>query len=148
MFRNHFQQSYTLQVQWILEPIFARMGVEMIARNFGNGGLGMIHNAMAAGDIYGHDVDMIMWDSGMTESNNTNIQYPLYTKRFRTGCDHFPHNQESIIRRNTVCHEMIDLLWTPLVGTNDKGAALGRGDSQNSTIGDWIHHPQHPPWRG
>lgn len=67
---NHFQQSYTLQIQWILEPIFARMGVQMIARNFGNGGLGTIHNAMAAGDIYGPDVDMLMWDSGMTESNN------------------------------------------------------------------------------
>lgn len=67
---NHFQQSYTLQIQWILEPIFARMGVQMIARNFGNGGLGTIHNAMAAGDIYGHDVDMFMWDSGMTENNN------------------------------------------------------------------------------
>lgn len=67
---NHFQQSYTLQVQWILEPIFARLGVQMIARNFGNGGLGTVHNGLAAGDIYGHDLDMLMWDSGMTESNN------------------------------------------------------------------------------
>jgi hypothetical protein len=38
--RNHFQQSYTLQVQWILEAVFARMGVKHEARNFGNGGLG------------------------------------------------------------------------------------------------------------
>lgn len=46
------------------------MGVQFIARNFGNGGLGTVHNGMAAGDIYGHDVDMLMWDSGMTENNN------------------------------------------------------------------------------
>ncbi len=68
--RNHFQQSYTLQIQWILESVFARMGVQLVARNFGNGGLGTVHNGMAAGDIYGHDVDMLMWDSSMTENNN------------------------------------------------------------------------------
>ena len=39
------------------------------ARNFGNGGLGTIHNAAAAGSIYGPDVDMLMWDSGMTEKS-------------------------------------------------------------------------------
>ena len=71
---NHFQQSYTLQVQWILEAVFARLGVRHIARNFGNGGLGTIHNSMAAADIYGHDVDMIMWDSGMTEKPKENIE--------------------------------------------------------------------------
>eukprot|EP00934_Nitzschia_sp_Nitz4_P008119 Nitzschia sp. Nitz4//scaffold229_size32011//14677//16995//NITZ4_007918-RA/size32011-processed-gene-0.14-mRNA-1//-1//CDS//3329542856//8109//frame0 len=71
---NHFQQSYTLQVQWILEPIFARLGASMVARNFGNGGLGTIHNGLAAGDIYGPDVDMLMWDSAMTENNNRAIE--------------------------------------------------------------------------
>jgi hypothetical protein len=46
------------------------MGVRFIARNFGNGGLGTVHNGMAAGDIYGQDVDMLLWDSGMTENSN------------------------------------------------------------------------------
>ena len=72
--RNHFQQSYMLQVQWILESVFARMGVQFVARNFGNGGLGTVHNRIAAGDIYGQDVDMLMWDSGMTEKNNRDIE--------------------------------------------------------------------------
>lgn len=71
---NHFQQSYTLQVQWILEAVFARLGVKHEARNFGNGGLGTIHNGMAAADLYGHDVDMIMWDSGMTERAGKDIE--------------------------------------------------------------------------
>lgn len=65
--RNHFQQSYTLQVQWILEAVFSRLGVRHQARNFGNGGLGTLHNAIAAGSIYGPDVDFLMWDSSMTE---------------------------------------------------------------------------------
>jgi hypothetical protein len=61
---NHFSQSYTLQVAWIMEPIFARLGVKHQSRNFGNGGLGTQQNAIAGGSIYGPDVDLLMWDSG------------------------------------------------------------------------------------
>jgi len=64
---NHFTQSYTLQVQWILEGVFARLGVRHQSRNFGLGGLGTSQSGMATKQIYGHDVDILMWDSGMTE---------------------------------------------------------------------------------
>ncbi|KAL7579689.1 hypothetical protein ACA910_021835 [Epithemia clementina (nom. ined.)] len=64
---NHFPQTYTLQIQRILEPVFARLGVKMSGRNFGMGGLGTLHNTIASGDIYGKDVDILLWDSGMTE---------------------------------------------------------------------------------
>jgi hypothetical protein len=64
---NHFSQSYSLQVQWILESVFARLGVRHEARNFGNGGLGTVHNGIAAASLYGPDIDVLMWDSGMTE---------------------------------------------------------------------------------
>ena len=37
---NMFLQSYTAQVQWILEAVFARLGVRHVAHNFANGGLG------------------------------------------------------------------------------------------------------------
>jgi hypothetical protein len=60
-----------LQVQWILEAVFARLGVKHEARNFGNGGLGTVHNAISTGSCYGPDVDMLMWDSGMTEGGDT-----------------------------------------------------------------------------
>jgi hypothetical protein len=53
-----------------MEPVFARLGVKHQSRNFGNGGLGTGHNGIAAGDIYGPDVSLLMWDSGMTESNS------------------------------------------------------------------------------
>ena len=61
---NHFQQSYTLQVQRILQPIFARLGVYHEARNLGQGGLGTLQNAMALQSLYGGDLDMLLWDSG------------------------------------------------------------------------------------
>eukprot|EP00538_Stauroneis_constricta_P000197 CAMPEP_0119573178 /NCGR_PEP_ID=MMETSP1352-20130426/44992_1 /TAXON_ID=265584 /ORGANISM="Stauroneis constricta, Strain CCMP1120" /LENGTH=1004 /DNA_ID=CAMNT_0007622865 /DNA_START=17 /DNA_END=3032 /DNA_ORIENTATION=+ len=64
---NHYFQSYTLQVAWILEPIFARLGVKHQARNIANGGMGTGQNAMASAYLFGPDVDMLMWDSGMTE---------------------------------------------------------------------------------
>ena len=69
---NHFVQSYTSQVQWILEPVFARLGVKHQARNFGMGGLGTVHNALGSGSIYGPDVDVLMWDSSMTEKDSAN----------------------------------------------------------------------------
>ena len=47
-----------------MEPVFARLGVKHESRNFGNGGLGTLHNGLAAGSIYGPDVDFIIWDSG------------------------------------------------------------------------------------
>ena len=54
----------------MLDPIFARLGVKMSARNFGMGGLGTLHNGVAAGAMYGRDVDIVMWDSSMTEKIN------------------------------------------------------------------------------
>jgi len=62
---NHFQQSYTLQIQMALEPIFARLGVYHISRNIGMGGLGTVHSALGSQSIYGGDNDLLIWDSGM-----------------------------------------------------------------------------------
>ena len=64
------QQSYTLQVQRILQPIFARLGVYHEARNYGQGGLGTLQNSLSVQSLYGTDIDMLLWDSGMTEKNN------------------------------------------------------------------------------
>jgi hypothetical protein len=56
-----------------MEPIFARLGVLHQSRNFGNGGLGTAHNGIAAGSTYGPDVDLLMWDSGMTEGRDAHV---------------------------------------------------------------------------
>ena len=61
---NLFQQSYTLQFQKVMEPVFARLGVQCSARNIGMGGLGTSQNGLAAGSIYGPDMDILHWDSG------------------------------------------------------------------------------------
>jgi hypothetical protein len=56
-----------------MEPIFARLGVRHESRNFGNGGMGTAHNGIAAGSIYGPDVSLLMWDSGMTEGRQSHL---------------------------------------------------------------------------
>jgi hypothetical protein len=61
---NHFEQSAALQVGWILEPVFARLGVRHESKNFANGGLGTIQHGLAAASIYGPAIDMLWWDSG------------------------------------------------------------------------------------
>lgn len=67
---NHFRQSYIMQFHRIMAPVFARLGVKLITRNISQGGLGTVQNAMAAGDLYGQEVDLLLWDSGMTEKHN------------------------------------------------------------------------------
>jgi hypothetical protein len=70
---NQFLQSYALQVQRILEPVLARLGVAMEARNMAQGGLGTVQSALASKSIYGPDIDLLVWDSGMTEPNGAHV---------------------------------------------------------------------------
>jgi hypothetical protein len=50
---NNFIHSYTIQVQWILEAVFARLGVKHTSKNFANGGLGTIQHGLAGSSVYG-----------------------------------------------------------------------------------------------
>jgi hypothetical protein len=85
---NHFQQSYTMQFQKSLEPIFSRLGVKLTSHNIGMGGMGTIQNALAAGSIYGKHVDILMWDSGMTEKGAKHLD--LFARQAILGFDRVP----------------------------------------------------------
>lgn len=86
---NHFQQSYALQFQRVMEPVFARLGVKHYSRNTGMGGLGTIQSAMGAQDIYGRDVDILIWDSGMTESA-ASADFDMFARQGILGSDRAP----------------------------------------------------------
>jgi hypothetical protein len=66
---NHFRQSYAMQFHRITAPVLARLGVTLVTRNLSQGGLGTVQNAMAAGDLYGQEIDLLIWDAGMTEKS-------------------------------------------------------------------------------
>lgn len=61
---NHFQQSYTLQTQLLLEPILARLGVAVTTNNLAMGAMGTSQTALGFKDLYGDDIDILLYDSG------------------------------------------------------------------------------------
>lgn len=63
---NNHSQQYTMQFAEVMEPVFQKLGVRLIARNMAMGGLGTIHFGVGSGHTYG-EKDYIRWDSGMTE---------------------------------------------------------------------------------
>ena len=70
-------------------PVFARLGVKLITRNVGMGGLGTVHNGMGSGSIYGDEVDLLLWDSGMTEGGNKDF-IDLYLRQGLLGGNRIP----------------------------------------------------------
>jgi hypothetical protein len=80
---NHFLQNYAMQMYKALKPIFDRVGVELIVRNEAQGGLGTMQHGLGSADIYGDDVDMLMWDSAMTEKEHNAIS--LYYRQALIG---------------------------------------------------------------
>jgi hypothetical protein len=85
---NHFHQSYAMQFHRIMSPIFARLGVKLITRNMSQGGLGTMHNVIGAGSLYGSEIDLLLWDSGMTESHPAHID--LFTRQGLIGGNRVP----------------------------------------------------------
>jgi len=70
---NHFLQSYMMQFHKVLEPVFKRVGVKLITRNVAMGGLGTMQHSLGSKDIYGEEIDVIVWDSHMTEPDAASL---------------------------------------------------------------------------
>jgi len=67
---NHFKQSYIMQFHKIMEPVFDLLGVPLLSRNVAQGGLGTLQHSLGFRDMYGEDIDVLIWDSGMTEGRD------------------------------------------------------------------------------
>ena len=59
-----------MQFHKIMEPVLSYLGVQLISRNLAQGGLGTIQSVLGAADIYGDEIDFMVWDSGMTEGRD------------------------------------------------------------------------------
>lgn len=84
---NNFQQQYTMQFANIMEPIFHKLGMRLIARNLAMGGLGTSHYAFGSSTLYG-EKDLIMWDSAMTEHDRGIMD--LFWKQATIGGERVP----------------------------------------------------------
>eukprot|EP00559_Dactyliosolen_fragilissimus_P005152 CAMPEP_0184858216 /NCGR_PEP_ID=MMETSP0580-20130426/3340_1 /TAXON_ID=1118495 /ORGANISM="Dactyliosolen fragilissimus" /LENGTH=931 /DNA_ID=CAMNT_0027354247 /DNA_START=120 /DNA_END=2915 /DNA_ORIENTATION=- len=63
---NNFLQTKALQLQYLMEPIFDKLGMKLFSRNMAMGGLGTLHFSMGQSTLYG-EKDILWWDSSMTE---------------------------------------------------------------------------------
>lgn len=61
-----------MQFHKVMEPVFALLGIPLTSRNIAHGGLGTMQNALGARDIYGDEIDIMVWDSSMTEGRDPN----------------------------------------------------------------------------
>jgi hypothetical protein len=55
-----------MQAHKVMEPVFNYLGVPLVSRNLAQGGLGTLQSSLGAADIYGDEIDFMVWDSGMT----------------------------------------------------------------------------------
>lgn len=65
---NNFFQSYMMQFQNVMEPVFDRLGMVLVTANRAQGGMGTLQAVLAGGDVYGEH-DFMVWDSSMTEKD-------------------------------------------------------------------------------
>ena len=74
-----------MQFHKVMEPVFALLGVELTSRNLAHSGLGTLQSGMGAKDIFGSEVDVILWDSGMTEGRDLRAQDLLFRQTMIAG---------------------------------------------------------------
>ena len=63
---NNFMQNKVMTFNNVMEPVFDKLGMRLMSRNMGMGGVGTLHFSLAGKYIYG-EADVMLWDSGMTE---------------------------------------------------------------------------------
>jgi len=89
---NHFRQSYVMQFHRLMKPIFERLGVKLITRNMSQGGMGTLQNGMGSRHIYGDEIDLFLWDAGMTENGA-------------------PHHIDLVLRQVLFSGNRVPLIW-------------------------------------
>ena len=67
---NQFQQNKQITFHHLMEPVFDKLGVRLVSRNMGQGGVGTLQFSIGGKDLYG-EADIMEWDSAMTEKGNT-----------------------------------------------------------------------------
>jgi hypothetical protein len=65
---NMWRESYTAVMERAVKDMFATVGLNFIGRNYAMGGTGSAPEiAMCAKEVFGTDIDVLSWDTGMTD---------------------------------------------------------------------------------
>ena len=114
-----------------MEPVLSYLGVQLISRNMGQGGLGTAQSSLAFHDIYGDEIDFMIWDSGMTEGRDTKA-VDLFGRQALMG-----HRVPVLWNLNgdllQMYHEHCDA-DVGILGTGDMGIPLTTSEAQAQTL--------------
>lgn len=68
---NFYDESYTNYLNKAAVPIFESVGLDFVARNYAMGGTNSAPEvAMCSKEIFGEDIDVLVWDFGMTDGGS------------------------------------------------------------------------------
>eukprot|EP00531_Pseudo-nitzschia_arenysensis_P000462 CAMPEP_0116134426 /NCGR_PEP_ID=MMETSP0329-20121206/10638_1 /TAXON_ID=697910 /ORGANISM="Pseudo-nitzschia arenysensis, Strain B593" /LENGTH=1029 /DNA_ID=CAMNT_0003629133 /DNA_START=91 /DNA_END=3180 /DNA_ORIENTATION=- len=113
---NNFQQNRIITFHHVMEPVFDKLGMRLVSRNMGMGGVGTLHFSLAGGDLYG-ETDILEWDSAMTEKGD-----PV---------DFF--NKQAIMSGERVPIIITDI-WHDIMEETNQTAFMGKYGHENKAI--------------
>ena len=90
-----------------MEPLFAMLHIPLTSRNLAHGGLGTIQNALGARSIYGDEIDVMIWDSGMTEGRDGGA-IDLFARQSLIGGNRVPLLYGGIFHNLQMLHDACD----------------------------------------
>jgi hypothetical protein len=68
---NFYNESYTAYLGQAAKSVFRAVGIQFVARGYAMGGTAAAPEiALCAKEIFGADIDVLVWDFGMTDGNN------------------------------------------------------------------------------
>ena len=76
---NKFKESYTAIAGRSMRHVWEAIGIQMIDRNYAMGGQGVTpHVSACMKEVMGIDVDLLSWNSGMTDKKMESMVYYFY----------------------------------------------------------------------
>ena len=67
---NFYDESYTAFLERAIKDVFAAVGINFVGRNYAMGGTSAAPEiALCIDEIFGQDIDVLVWDFGMTDGN-------------------------------------------------------------------------------
>ncbi|CAJ1945090.1 unnamed protein product [Cylindrotheca closterium] len=83
---NPYSESYTAVLTEDLKPVWKAMGIDFVGRNYAVGGMPATPiMSTCSKEIFGTDIDFLVWNYGMTDKNRESTMYYLYRAAVNPG---------------------------------------------------------------
>ena len=79
-----------MQFHKVMEPVFGLLGVNLNTYNVAQGGVGTLQHSLGFRDLYGDNIDFMVWDSGMTEGRGSESAHDMFWRQALISGDRVP----------------------------------------------------------